>query len=242
MKELTGEDLKKEKVLAQLEEAKKMDHTTLGVEFLCGVLQSDESVWSRVKDHVKTSTSTISSFAGAASYKKEQQNMLADIKGFLAKLFNDQVSAETKADVQETTTGKSQDPYFVESLNQVEESDISGDSQDDDYDGDNEDGSSRPTERKKKNRLGQRARRELWEQKYGDKAKHVRKAKDEKKKKVFRDGATIGTCREPTAKPVGKPVGKQVSDLHPSWAAKLEQKKRLQAISSSAPTRIVFDS
>ena len=61
----------------------------------------------------------------------------------------------------------------------------------------------------KKNRPGQRARRELWEQLHGSKANHIQKQKD------------IQNRRKQTNKH---------SDLHPSWAAKKQQQEKQEKV------------
>ncbi|KAL1922882.1 uncharacterized protein VTP21DRAFT_9258 [Calcarisporiella thermophila] len=134
------------------------------------------------------------------------------------------------------------------------------------------DGEMEPWERQeaegkslKKNRMGQRARRQLWEKKYGKNAKHVQKSqqrrgnKDERSKNgPHRAGAgTSGSNskgadqrhqshkHEPKAKRFSeqKKAAPQVDEeLHPSWVAKQQQKEAMQkAMQQAKSTKIVFN-
>lgn len=78
----------------------------------------------------------------------------------------------------------------------------------------------------KKNRPGQRARREIWEKKYGTGANHIKNATNE----------------ETNPKPVKKHE-EDLSSLHPSWAAKKKQKLVIASAHSAAGQgkKITFD-
>ncbi|KAK9467361.1 Bud-site selection protein [Lipomyces arxii] len=78
----------------------------------------------------------------------------------------------------------------------------------------------------RKNRRGQRARQKIWEQKYGAKASHVKKAEVERQAKEERKRARM-SARGSNATPLGrvedKPV--EVEKLHPSWQARQQTNK-----------------
>lgn len=241
------DETKKSKLEPQLAVTKALDHVKLGLALLNAALQSDELVWSRVKDvHVLAEESD----NDLSWLVQEKQSLLKDIREFLAKLFHDNETkpavVEEKDSVEpdvEPSLGK-EDSYFVSSLNQNSKKTKMRDA---DLDEDEPVKKKRRTPRyddseleedeprKKKNRLGQRARRELWEQKYGDKAKHVRRAKAEKIKSKKHN------LREYTAEQQKRELPQEkkaiASDLHPSWAAKLAQK---QMASAGPSERIIF--
>ena len=114
---------------------------------------------------------------------------------------------------------------------------------------------------KRKNRMGQQARRALWEKKYGTGANHVKQ--EEKQQKRNRDsgwdtkrGATgpggggrgnrggrggFGQNRgghQNTSKPSGPP--KDTGPLHPSWEAKRKQKEQ-GSTAAFQGKKVVFD-
>ncbi|KAF2870100.1 BUD22-domain-containing protein [Massariosphaeria phaeospora] len=97
----------------------------------------------------------------------------------------------------------------------------------------------------KKNRRGQRARQQIWEAKYGDKAKHVQN--DDKNKGDSRGGKGASTGRGPertgeNAMPLGLKKTKRddTGSLHPSWlAAKAAKEKSLSM--KPQGTKVVFD-
>ena len=116
----------------------------------------------------------------------------------------------------------------------------------------------------RKNRMGQQARRALWEKKYGAKANHVKKAK--KEEKASRDsgwdlkrGATDGSERRPkkgkgyttgqrsgTDSNMGrerketKPKPQDDKPLHPSWEAAKKAKEQ-KATTAFQGKKVVFD-
>eukprot|EP00842_Homolaphlyctis_polyrhiza_P004347 jgi/Hompol1/4913/HPOL_004053-RA len=110
-------------------------------------------------------------------------------------------------------------------------------------------------QRKSKNRLGQRARQQLWEQKYGKDAKHIKEGKPtvqareadrvSKRKKTSR--STVQTQSSSSfagsAKASAAPAATTPAEsLHPSWEAKKRAKEAAQkAMSSLKPTKITFD-
>ncbi|KAJ5825571.1 hypothetical protein N7474_002709 [Penicillium riverlandense] len=112
---------------------------------------------------------------------------------------------------------------------------------------------------KRKNRMGQQARRALWEKKYGEKANHVQK--EMKKQKKNRDsgwdvkrGATDAGRRgrrpqnrrdEQTGAntmPLGKAksAAQDSGPLHPSWEAKKKAKEQASTASFQGK-KVVFD-
>ncbi|KAF2117398.1 Bud-site selection protein [Lophiotrema nucula] len=95
----------------------------------------------------------------------------------------------------------------------------------------------------KKNRRGQRARQKIWEQKYGEKAEHIKKQErntgwDAKRGAVDNSRDGKGRDRKPTgrgpqtsgenATPLGqrKPKRDDAGALHPSWAAAKAAKEK----------------
>ncbi|KAJ5612453.1 hypothetical protein N7510_005647 [Penicillium lagena] len=112
---------------------------------------------------------------------------------------------------------------------------------------------------KRKNRMGQQARRALWEKKYGEKANHVQK--EMKKQKRNRDagwdvkrgamdaGRRGGRPQNRRDEQTGAntlPLGKSKSaaqdtgPLHPSWEAKKKAKEQASTASFQG-TKVVFD-
>ncbi|KAI8618401.1 BUD22-domain-containing protein [Chytriomyces sp. MP71] len=78
---------------------------------------------------------------------------------------------------------------------------------------------------KKKNRMGQRARRDLWEKEFGREANHVKnRAVEDQKAKA----AQMARAKAPAAKTDEK--------VHPSWAAKKAQRQSVAAFSGSKIT------
>ncbi|KAG2174108.1 hypothetical protein INT43_004128 [Umbelopsis isabellina] len=109
----------------------------------------------------------------------------------------------------------------------------------------------------KKNRPGQRARREKWEKLYGEEAKHVKseleaqKAREERKlarqlKKSASGGnkAPLGKKRTNASEP-GKKTESVPEQLHPSWEAKKQQQdlmaKALSGAGGLGNKKIVFE-
>lgn len=117
--------------------------------------------------------------------------------------------------------------------------------------------------KKRKNRMGQKARRALWEKKYGQNANHIRKEKEKNKSNRdqgwdLRRGATDesgdrgrkpkGRKSESKSKPQGsddaskptKAPAKEEKPLHPSWeAARKAKEKSTQATFQGK--KITFD-
>lgn len=220
---------KKAALETKLAALKSVDHTKLGAALLTVVLKSDKLAWSRVKVHHKPLETEGVDLTWLA---KEKEALLKDIQEFLAKLFHDNEvkegeTQERKSDSKDES--RDQDECFVASLNQNQKQRKKAPR----YDESEMEEDTEP--RKKKNRLGQRARREMWEKQYGDKAKHIRKAKAEKlKHKKQSQREYIAERQQNTFRSERQ---EPVKDLHPSWAAKLAQKKQ----ASSGPSeRIVF--
>ncbi|KAJ3045781.1 hypothetical protein HDV00_007907 [Rhizophlyctis rosea] len=116
------------------------------------------------------------------------------------------------------------------------EADIDYDISDDQSGGGRDGGANKKRKKEKaKNRMGQRARREMWEKMYGARAKHVQ---DEEKKKLTErfnpttGGGTGGRGGKGRGGAVGRGGGvaagsdskQQDESLHPSWQAKKLQK------------------
>ena len=118
----------------------------------------------------------------------------------------------------------------------------------------------------KKNRRGQRARQQIWEQKFGDKAKHLQKeghavswdrkrgAVDRSERRPRGDSGrgrrgspdyAIGRGTEPgihmPAKDVKKPHRDDGGALHPSWEAAKKAKEKKEAPVAFQGKKITFD-
>lgn len=104
-------------------------------------------------------------------------------------------------------------------------------------------------ETRKKNRMGQRRRRELWEKTYGMNAKHIKaqasnisSTRQQRHSKAFTEpkgsNARLGKRgnRKFDLDPVNKPQ-EPIDDLHPSWQAK---KRKKEAITEFKGSKIVF--
>ncbi|KAI8375977.1 uncharacterized protein BYT42DRAFT_572965 [Radiomyces spectabilis] len=92
----------------------------------------------------------------------------------------------------------------------------------------------------KKNRPGQRARRQKWEEMYGDKAKHVQ-AEREKDQKA-REEKAKQQVKNKSQKP--QIMAEDMETFHPSWQAKRQQQEMMaKALSGQggANKKIVFD-
>ncbi|KAF9321477.1 hypothetical protein BG003_001599 [Podila horticola] len=104
----------------------------------------------------------------------------------------------------------------------------------------------------KKNRPGQRARREKAERKYGKEANHVKKAEEEARipnaqrlpnRRTIGAGDGSASVIKP-APPKKVPSGPEPTDpsLHPSWLAKKSEKAAVAAaLSGAKSSKIVFD-
>jgi hypothetical protein len=91
---------------------------------------------------------------------------------------------------------------------------------------------------KKRNRLGQRARQLLNEQKFGEAAKHVKNPKLDANKRHADQKEKARRTQQRQAKR-DKAQQQQEAPLHPSWAAKLQAKA--QPVQSYQGKRMVFD-
>ncbi|PUU72707.1 BUD22-domain-containing protein, partial [Tuber borchii] len=89
-----------------------------------------------------------------------------------------------------------------------------------------------PEKKQRKNRMGQQARRALWEKKYGQNAAHLKQEAQRKERKV-----------EKEKKKEGQTEGK----LHPSWEAARKAREGKMVVvqevlkSGSGGKKIVFD-
>lgn len=110
------------------------------------------------------------------------------------------------------------------------------------------------TKEKKKNRRGQRARRKIWEKKYGRQAKHIqrevekehqdRKRRQEEYEERVAKRAAKASLESERAKSDGRtssePVQKKVNAEHPSWVAKKIAEEKLKN-SKFQGRKITFD-
>ena len=93
------------------------------------------------------------------------------------------------------------------------------------------------------NRLGQRARRELWEKMYGNDAVHVKKGiKSRQKFKVIKHRAGQMSNKKQTIhnKTIQEHRKTTETNMHPSWEAKRNQKLQNQIVKFEG-SKIKFD-
>ncbi|EGF76946.1 hypothetical protein BATDEDRAFT_27995 [Batrachochytrium dendrobatidis JAM81] len=119
---------------------------------------------------------------------------------------------------------------------------------DDEFEGNEfDDNGNRVKTTRKSNRMGQRARRELWEKQYGSDAKHVKKQIEQDKLSVkhkqgkHANGVAHRSQRNgdsATDRPAASKQKEDLSSLHPSWQAK---RKTTIAITEFKGSRITFD-
>ncbi|KAJ1737478.1 hypothetical protein LPJ72_000449 [Coemansia sp. Benny D160-2] len=143
-----------------------------------------------------------------------------------------------------------------------------GDFDSDDYDDDDDDiDTAKPNKRKvvdgdysddekdfnaiygineRRNRPGQRARRQKYENMYGDEANHIKlKRKDKKPKQSFNHTDTnIDNNRKKiyvSPRQERQKSNTQDEKLHPSWEAKKKQKEIMEQALNTKGTKIIFD-
>lgn len=139
---------------------------------------------------------------------------------------------------------------------------ISASDSESDPDPENSDSGGKP---RRKNRMGQQARRALWEKKYGSGANHVRQENQKKKRDRdsgwdIRRGATSGgggedgknrgfkekvrdwdTKGQSRSQGQGKDKANDDKPLHPSWEAARKAKEQQQGAVSFKGTKVTFD-
>ena len=95
-----------------------------------------------------------------------------------------------------------------------------------------------------KNRLGQRARRELYEKEFGEQANHIKKGEEWVSKEMQPLNRKMKRAKEREAQAQTKNTSLDPT-LHPSWKAKMAQKEaieaRLKEVATVKPTKIRFD-
>ncbi len=213
----TAAEAAKAKLESVLETAKKLDHTLAGRALLVMTLRGDDQVWDKVGPLLDTSfedsSNEYKSLSEPAAIRKEQAELLADMRNCIEKLYR--FKEEPAKESIESVDGN----LFVASLAKPKK--VKKDLEEE----------AGP---KKRNRLGQRVRREMWEKKYGQKANHLKQEKKlkEKERKKIRSN--------PNREDLSSHSHANTPSLHPSWAAKIEQQKKLnEAIGDSQ--RIIFD-
>jgi ribosomal protein S17E len=170
-----------------------------------------------------------------ASLKRSKLDLAEQMKGFLQKLYHDAPKdMKISSKNQRNNISDDSSSIFITSLDTEQKMSQRKKNRLNLYSDDESDDESVFPVHKKKNRPGQRARRELWEKQYGQNAKHIRKLKIVKSQKPL---------HRPKMPLEGNPASnnlESVKDLHPSWAAKLQQKQKLTA-AFAENKRIVFD-
>ncbi|XP_062516607.1 serum response factor-binding protein 1-like isoform X2 [Corticium candelabrum] len=102
----------------------------------------------------------------------------------------------------------------------------------------------------KKNRKGQRARRKLWQEKFGSKAKHIdhgitsqyARCSQRNKFEQHEAVATTATLTLPIQSKKTRTTASVRTTDHPSWEASKRRRAQEQAISSFSGTKIILDS
>lgn len=87
---------------------------------------------------------------------------------------------------------------------------------------------SKDMDERKKNRMGQRARKRMWEEKYGDSAKHVqaeKKAKGKDGKGRYTKARGVDNPKS-THNKLRKEESSSSLSLHPSWEASKRMKEK----------------
>lgn len=99
-----------------------------------------------------------------------------------------------------------------------------------------------PEKKERKNRMGQQARRALWEKKFGKEANHVKSAEEEAREKRERRDAKRLRNGLPA---MGEKKPEKEGPLHPSWEAarmaKEKQAKMAEAMFKPQGKKITFD-
>jgi alpha-galactosidase/6-phospho-beta-glucosidase family protein len=85
-----------------------------------------------------------------------------------------------------------------------------------------------PEKKERKNRMGQQARRALWEKKFGKRANHVQKEEQEAREKRERKEAKA-------AKKASAVAGEKAQEgpLHPSWEAARKAKEKQAQVAAA---------
>lgn len=150
-----------------------------------------------------------------------------------------------------------QDDFFSGNLPMLATGYVSGSDDEDNYDYDN-DNVVKQVVSERKNRRGQRARRKIWEMKYGKGAKHLVKEREEKyakalkrhqefeerearrqtKRAKFGEGSDSAVQKPELAQKKFKAAVDSDKPLHPSWEAKRKQKA---SITSFQGKKVKFD-
>lgn len=212
------DDSKKQKQNEKLVEIKKLDHTDLGEHFLQRALAEHEQMSGIINQSPVEIPENLLASLETPAIKREIEAEAIQIRDFIQNLYH---SGEADS-IEEQDKPKNQDnDIFVGLLSEKPKKQKSV---------------PKIIEKPRKNRLGQRARRQMWEMKYGSKANHVVNTGFEEGKKERPEKR-----RTLDSKLKKSPVANLTSDLHPSWAAKIAQKQRMQELSSSAPNKIVFE-
>ncbi|KAJ2663293.1 hypothetical protein IWW48_001395 [Coemansia sp. RSA 1200] len=116
---------------------------------------------------------------------------------------------------------------------------------DEDYSEDEKDFNAIYGINERRNRPGQRARRQKYENMYGNEANHIKlKQKDKKPKQSFNHTNNDNNNRKKSDGPVSREKQKsntQDEKLHPSWEAKKKQKEIMEQALNTKRTKIIFD-
>lgn len=238
------EDPKKAKLVEKLAGIKDVDHSDIGQYIIKSNFCDDE----RVRELLGEKDVLVpAGILETPAIKKEADVLLKDIRDFLTKLYHDTAIEEKKPKEKQEP---SSNDIFVGSLSEAPKKPKARKK---------EDFQEEEDEPIRKNRPGQRARRMLWEQKYGQSANHLASMESEKiekkkypKKTFAKNSERFDDSWDRKKEPIKiqvenrtkQPVitkHKATEDIHPSWAAKLQQKQRLLQAASSEPAKIVFE-
>lgn len=238
----TAEPARRARLEESLLAAKALEHAQLGQVLLARSVHGDAALAERLAAHVPAAGETdalAEKLLRSAALAKQAEALAKELGVFLERLYHANEEPEAPRAPREPKSKRpATDEYFVASLGAQDATASS------DEDGEQDDGPAGP---RRKNRAGQRARRQVWEQKYGSSAKHVRSEKRERlkaKKAAGRAELPAPVPRQPFAGAAGgvpRPAAGRAdtAGLHPSWAAKVQQRQQLAA--AGAPSRIVFE-
>jgi hypothetical protein len=263
----------------ELAKAKSLDHVRLANwAFKVHVVKKDSYLCEKLQEYnVEVfNEESCDEFVKLQSIKSFQDAVKAtrsDLTTFMRKLLHEEIQQVVPKPKTPTTPEplKADKSYFIGNLNEEAEVSDNGlfegySSDNDDLEEDGEDCHDATIPKKKKNRLGQVARRRLAEQKFGQEAKHIksggltvqqrealRKQKsDQRKDRLARIKKETSKKSESSARkndslsknpdePIAaKPAIKIDPSMHPSWAAKLQQQQKASSASFQGQ-KIKFD-
>lgn len=245
LKGLQDQDPKKTKKIEQLAQIKALDLKVFGHWHFRQSLEANRFIQDRIGhllDDVDgiSNPPEIAALTAHAALIKSSNDISNELERFLQKLYH-----ENEEQAKITDKRAKSDSFFMESLASASTSKPPKRQKQLDYSASDEELESPGL--KRKNRLGQRARRQMWEEKFGAEAKHLLsksqnpeitagRGRGKSRMQPFKDQQR----QEAVGQTKSRPATQELSQLHPSWTAKLEQKRKLAAAMGES-NRIVFN-